>query len=163
MHEHGAFLSPAAMDAFADGVFYLKLGQVFVAIVCLVSGFVCCLCGWGLCSRTRRKFKRTQLVSPQHEYGIRLEVRKQVLVEEGLAAHRVSAAAFKAKSKALAASRARREAAQARKLRELKARNDYELQAVDDACVIDEKGDLMLPDMEEVHPDQVAALQLVDV
>ena len=74
------------MDKFADGVFYLKLGQVFVAIVCLVSGFICCLCGWGLCSRTRKKFKRTQLVSPQHDYDLRLEVRKQVLVEEGLAA-----------------------------------------------------------------------------
>ena len=31
------------------------------------------------------------------------------------------------------------------------------------ARVIDEEGDLMLPDMEEVHPGQVAALQLVNV
>ena len=156
-------MSPAQMDDFADGVFYLKLGQVFVAIVCLVSGFICCLCGWGLCSRTRKKYKRTQIVSPQHEYDVRLEVRKQVLVEEGLAAHKVSTAAFRAKSKALAESRDRREAAQARRLRQLKEHNDYELQAVDDACIIDEKGDLMLPDMDEVHPDQAAALQLVDV
>ena len=90
-------------------------------------------------------------------------LRKQVLVEEGLAAHKVSTAAFRAKSKALAESRDRREAAQARRLRQLKEHNDYELQAVDDACIIDEKGDLMLPDMDEVHPDQAAALQLVDV
>lgn len=84
------------------------------------------------------------------------QVRTQVLTEEVLAEAKVARVVFKAKTVTVRKARVRREEALAKAQKKLHDANEFELEAIDAACEVDEKGDIVMPTFGRADAEELA-------
>jgi hypothetical protein len=156
VHEHAYHLSVAEMAAFAVGIHDARVLQVGAVLGFLLGALIFCVTGNVLLTKGRKKWKKMQLVYPEDDYEMRLEVRTQVITEEVLAEAKVARVVFKAKTVTVRKARVRREAALAKAQKKLHDANEFELEAIDAACEVDEKGDIVMPTFGRADAEELA-------